>query len=145
MERRQREREQELERERERMRERDRERERELQRERDHKELLEKLLRTTKNTPIAAITPVGPLSFPMPQLPPPTQPPPTQPPTPPPTPPAQIQAPPTQNNDFSMGTLSTPSLAQYNSMSGPSGTDWYSEGGNGEIFSATNLGGGIYE
>lgn len=133
-----REREHELEGERKRMHERD------LQRERDHKNLLEKL----RTTPMAAIAPTGPLSNPLPQMPRPQLPPfPTQ----APLPSAQIQAPPIQNSDRNLGVLSTLPVAQYDSvsMATGSGADWFSSAGGDdaarEIYSSTNLGGGIYE
>ncbi|XP_022687607.1 uncharacterized protein LOC111259690 [Varroa jacobsoni] len=97
---------------------------------------------------MAAIAPTGPLSNPLPQMPRPQLPPfPTQ----APLPSAQIQAPPIQTSDRNLDVLSTLPVAQYDSvsMATGSGANWFSSAGGDdaarEIYSSTNLGGGIYD
>lgn len=118
-----------LDRERERL----REKERELQREKDHKELLEKLLKSNTNNnnnqPVAAISAV---TVP-PSVVPATSAAPIQ---------SQIQPPPINHQ------AEPQSLQHYGTDSaGLGGSNWLSEsdGVNNEIFASTNLGGGVYE
>ena len=122
-----------LDRERERL----REKERELQREKDHKELLEKLLKSTNNNNINNNQPVAAISAV-------TMPPPAAPATSASPIQSQIQPPPIQQQN---PDIPSQSLQYGTDATSLGGNNWLSEadGVNGEIYASTNLGGGIYE